>query len=157
MVAGPGARGPDPRPSVEDLLASVPAPRPIDEKSLPTEEGGGVGIPEFPDIFRAAGMTDPAHGYSAYKVLKIFSSQGFTALEPKAKAAALAGFLNMNPSGPVPVADIIQDAVRRDQALDKFEEFLSQAPSWPKLQQIDKDNAKLQAEIDTLTLKNGDA
>ena len=31
----------------------------------------------------------------------------------RAKAAALTGFLNMNPSGPVPITDVVQDAVRR--------------------------------------------
>ena len=72
---------------------------------------------------------------------------------PRAKAAALTGFLNMNPSGPVPITDIVQDAVRRDQALDKFEEFL-RAKLATRAQQTDKDNAKLQAEIDEVTRRN---
>lgn len=148
-----GPRGAPPPQSVEELLASVPAPRPIDEKSLPAGEGGGVGIPDFPDIFRAAGITEPAHGYTAYKVLEILSSDGFAGLEPKAKAAALAGFLKMNPTGPVPLADIIQDAVRRDQALDKFEDFLK-AKLEGRRTEIEKENAKLQSEIDALTLRN---
>jgi len=152
-MAGAGSRGPGQGPSVEELLASVPAPRPIDEKKLPADEGGGVGIPDFPDIFKAAGITEPAHGYTAYKVLEILSSDGFSGLDPKSKAAALGGFLKMNPSGPVPLADIIQDAVRRDQALDKFEEFLK-AKLQGRNAEVEKENAKLQAEIDQLTLRN---
>src|SRR4028118_1940115 len=130
--------------SVEDILASIPKTPPrLDEKVLapapPPRSGsgatagaesagnqgsGGVEIPDFETIYRSAGITDPPHGYSASKVQEILSSPEFAPLESKAKAAALSGFLKMNPTGPVPIADVIQDAVRRDQALDKFEEIL---------------------------------
>jgi hypothetical protein len=141
-------------PSVDEILAGIAPLEPIDEKDLPAPpEGGGVGIPDFPDIYRSAGITEPRHGYTAHKVAEILSSDDFAGLDGKAKAAALAGFLKMNPSGPVPLADVVQDAVRRDQALDKFEQFLR-----TKLQgrqaEIEKENAKLQAEIDELTLQN---
>ena len=59
----------------------------------------------------------------------------------------------MNPSGPVPITDVVQDAVRRDQALDKFEEFL-RSKLGARAEQIDKDNAQLQAEIDEVTRRN---
>ncbi|HEY4562830.1 MAG TPA: hypothetical protein VIJ36_07610, partial [Thermoanaerobaculia bacterium] len=71
----------------------------------------------------------------------------------RAKAAALTGFLNMSPSGPVPITDVVQDAVRRDQALDKFEEFLRNKLGG-RSGQIDKENAQLQAEIDEVTRRN---
>lgn len=150
----PSASAP-PRPqTVEEILASVPAAPPVDEKALPAVEGpAGMDIPDFPDIYRAAGIEDPAHGYSSHKVLEIFSSPEFAPLEPKAKAAALSGFLKMNPSGPVPIADVIQDAVRRDQALDKFEEFL-RSKLTARAAEVEKETARLQAEIDALTLKN---
>jgi len=146
-LAGPPA-------DIRDLLGTIPEPPAIDERKLAAAGGGeGDEIPDFPAIYRAAGVTDPAHGYSAYKVLEIFSSPGFAALDTRAKAAALTGFLNMNPSGPVPVTDIVQDAVRRDQALDKFEEFLRKKLE-ERSQQIEKDNAQLQAEIDEVTRRN---
>ncbi|HEY4564273.1 MAG TPA: hypothetical protein VIJ36_14910, partial [Thermoanaerobaculia bacterium] len=126
----PGAKATPPPPGmptdIRDLLGTIPEPPAIDEKKLPpasTDEGGGD-IPDFPAVYKAAGVVDPPHGYSAYKVLEIFASPGFAALDMRAKAAALTGFLNMSPSGPVPITDVVQDAVRRDQALDKFEEFL---------------------------------
>jgi DNA-binding transcriptional MerR regulator len=164
-------------PSVEDILASIPKTPPrMDERVLASapapasaqspaapkagEAGGGAGestggveIPDFETIYRSAGITDPAHGYSASKVQEILSSPEFAPLENKAKAAALAGFLKMNPSGPVPLADVIQDAVRRDQALDKFEEIL-RANIDRRAGQIEQDNARLQAEIDELTRRN---
>lgn len=145
---------------IRELLDSIPAPPPIDEAKLPAPvvagpEGDGGDIPDFPDIYKAAGVVEPVHGYSAYKVLEIFASPGFAALDTRAKAAALTGFLNMNPSGPVPITDVVQDAVRRDQALDKFEEFLRNKLG-ARSEQIDKDNAQLQAEIDEITRRNRD-
>jgi hypothetical protein len=153
---------PGPPADIRDLLGTLPEAPPIDEKRLAAETGGGAGagtdegsdeIPDFPAIYRAAGVSDPAHGYSAYKVLEIFASPGFAALDTRAKAAALTGFLNMNPTGPVPITDVVQDALRRDQALDKFEEFLRRKLT-ERTEQIEKDNAQLQAEIDEVTRRN---
>jgi hypothetical protein len=141
---------------IRELLGTLPEPPSIDERKLAAESGGaaeGDEIPDFPAIYRAAGVTDPPHGYSSYKVLEIFASPGFAALDTRAKAAALAGFLNMNPTGPVPVTDVVQDAVRRDQALDKFEEFLRKKLA-ARAEQIEKDNAQLQAEIDDVIRRN---
>lgn len=154
----PGPKDLPPPPSmpkdIRDLLGTIPEPPAIDERKLPPEsadEGGD--IPDFPAIYKAAGVVNPPHGYSAYKVLEIFASPGFAALDTRAKAAALTGFLNMNPSGPVPITDVVQDAVRRDQALDKFEEFL-RTKLGGRSEQIDKENAQLQAEIDEVTRRN---
>jgi hypothetical protein len=143
---------PGPPTDIRELLGTLPEAPPIDERKLDTEAEGDE-IPDFPAIYRAAGVTDPAHGYSAYKVLEIFASPGFAALDTRAKAAALTGFLNMNPTGPVPITDVVQDAVRRDQALDRFEEFLRRKLA-ERTEQIEKDNAQLQAEIDEVTRKN---
>ena len=149
----PGPKDLPPPPSmpkdIRDLLGTIPEPPAIDERKLPPEsadEGGD--IPDFPAIYKAAGVVDPPHGYSAYKVLAIFAS-----LDTRAKAAAFTGFLNMSPSGPVPITDVVQDAVRRDQALDKFEEFL-RSKLGGRSEQIDKENAQLQAEIDEVTRRN---
>ncbi len=154
----PAASGSRPAPPTDlrDLLGDIPAPPPIDERKLAAaapEGGDDDDIPDFPAVYKAAGVVDPPHGYSAYKVLEIFASPGFASLDLRAKAAALTGFLNMAPSGPVPVTDIVQDAVRRDQALDKFEEFL-RSKQGARAEQIDKENARLQAEIDEITRRN---
>ncbi|HEX4963185.1 MAG TPA: hypothetical protein VF173_20305 [Thermoanaerobaculia bacterium] len=147
---------PGPPADIRDLLGTLPTAPVIDETKLPpppADDEGGGDVPDFAAIYKAAGVTDPSHGYTAYKVLEIFASPGFAALDARAKAAALTGFLNMNPSGPVPVTDIVQDAVRRDQALDKFEEFLRTKLN-SRSAQLDKDNAQLQAEIDEVSRRN---
>ena len=119
-------------------------------------EIAGMDIPDFAAIYRAAGIQDPAHGYTAHKVLEILSSSDFANLDSRAKAAALAGFLRMNPTGPVPITDIVQDAVRRDQALDRFEDFL-RTKLKARSEEKEKENARLQAEIDELMRKNREA
>jgi len=144
---------PGPPTDIRDLLGALPEPQAIDEAKLAAESGDSDEIPDFPAVYSASGIIDPPHGYSAYKVLEIFSSPGFSALDMRAKAAAFTGFLNMNPSGPVPVTDIVQDAVKRDQALDKFEEFL-RSKLVSHSERIEKENAALQAEVDELTRRN---
>jgi hypothetical protein len=144
---------------IRDLLGSLQPPPEIDEKMLaevePNEDGedGGPGIPDFAAIYTAAKIQNPAHGYTAHKVLEILSSPHLANLDSKAKAAALAGFLQMNPTGPVPITDVVQDAVRRDQALDKFEDFL-RTKLKARTEQMEKENARLQAEIDEIVRRN---
>jgi hypothetical protein len=173
-VASPGASAsPKPAPAavpdLDQLLASIPASG-LDDKKLESlaakspktaadpaaggsDENAGAEIPDFGAIYRAAGIEVPAHGYSAFKILEILESPDLAPLDPKAKAAALGGFLKMNPGGPVPLSDIIQDAVRRDQALDRFEEFL-RGKLETRAAESERQNAALQAEIDELTRKN---
>lgn len=159
-LSRPAAPPPGSPVDIRELLGDIPAPPSIDERKLAEASAAagadgeeGDDVPDFPAIYRAAGVTDPPHGYSAYKVLEIFSSPGFASLDLRAKAAALTGFLNMNPSGPVPITDVVQDAVRRDQALDKFEEFL-RGKAASRSAEIEKENARLQAEIDEIARRN---
>jgi hypothetical protein len=145
---------------IRELLGTLPPPE-IDEKALAsaaqTEGGGGSepggDIPDFMAIYKAAGIADPPHGYTAHKVLEILSSSDLANLDSRAKAAALAGFLRMNPTGPVPITDVVQDAVRRDQALDKFEDFL-RTKLKARTEEMEKENARLQGEIDELVRRN---
>jgi len=161
---------------IRELLGTLQPPPEIDDKAFEAatkpaegarkaEPGGdagdmgeiaGMDIPDFAMIYKAAGIQDPAHGYTAHKVLEILSSSDFANLDSRAKAAALAGFLRMNPTGPVPITDIVQDAVRRDQALDRFEDFL-RTKLKARSEEKEKENARLQVELDELMRKNREA
>ena len=134
--------------SMKEIIHRVPAPR-LDEQSL----SQGNEIPDFPAIYKASGVQDPGHGFSAYKVLEILSAPDFATLDARAKAAALSGFLRMNPAGPVPIEDVIQDALARDTALDGFEAFLRMKLEARNADR-EKENASLQAGIDELARKN---
>lgn len=153
----PGAPPPPPppgRPNLGEVVKSVPPPKAVDESALPAGAASGLGdIPDFAAIYKASGVTSPAHGFSAEKVLEILSAPEFEPLDAKAKAAALMGFMKMNPSGPVPLSDVIQDALARDQALDGFEAFLAKKLE-QRQAQLDQENAGLQREIDEVTRRN---
>ena len=153
----PGAPPPPPppgRPNLGEVVKSVPPPRAVDESALPAGAASGLGdIPDFAAIYKASGVTAPAHGFSAEKVLEILSAPEFEPLDAKAKAAALMGFMKMNPSGPVPLSDVIQDALARDQALDGFEAFLAKKLE-QRQAQLDQESAALQREIDEVTRRN---
>ncbi|HWM94139.1 MAG TPA: hypothetical protein VN493_25505 [Thermoanaerobaculia bacterium] len=157
---------------IRELLGTMPPPPGADEDEKafeaaaasakagegsgdagPVGEIAGMDIPDFMAIYKAAGIQDPAHGYTAHKVLEILSSSDLANLDSRAKAAALAGFLRMNPTGPVPLTDVVQDAVRRDQALDRFEDFL-RTKLKARTEEVEKENARLQAEIDELVRRN---
>ncbi|MEO8359883.1 MAG: hypothetical protein ABI672_07630 [Vicinamibacteria bacterium] len=137
-----------PTPSMDEIIHRVPPPR-FDEQSL----APGNDIPDFPSIYKASGVKDPGHGFTAFKVLEILSSSDFEALDMKAKAAAMSGFLRMNPAGPVPIEDVIHDALARDNALDGFEGFLRMKLD-ARNSDREKENASLQAGIDDLTRRN---
>lgn len=151
----PAAR---PAPSMDQILAELPEAPEIDADMLPkvsanTGAVDEISIPTFAEIYRAAAIDDPPHGYSAGKILEMLQAPGLAGLDVKAKAAALAGFLEMNPSGPIAIADVIRDAVRRDQALDKFEELL-RTKLGELAARIERENAALQDEIDELTRRH---
>ncbi len=159
---------------LEELLRNLPPPKPIDESVLARRRRAGaptpavsaaptggaaaaaepsdtdLELPDFPAVYRAAGIGEPPHGFTAFKVLEMLQSPGLAELPPSAKASALAGFLKMNPGGPVAIGEIIQDAVRRDQALDRFEQFL-QSKLAERQAAAERANAALQAEIDALS------
>jgi hypothetical protein len=137
-----------PPPSMKEILHKVPAAR-LDEQSL----AGGEDIPDFPSIYKASGIKDPAHGFTAPKVLEILNSPDFAGLDTRAKAAALSGFLRMSPSGPVAIRDVIEDALARDTALDGFEGFLKMKLEARNADR-EKENEALQAGIDELARKN---
>jgi hypothetical protein len=143
---------------VRDLLGNMPPPPPIDDKALEeasatVPDDSSAEMPDFAAVYKSAGIVDPPHGFTALKVLQILLSPDLANLDSRAKASALSGFLKMNPAGPVPIADIVQDAVRRDQALDRFEGFLRNKLK-SRTEQLEHENARLQAEIDDLARRN---
>ena len=139
---------------LDDIVAEVEAAPEVDEKRVaPASAGGALAFPSFAEVYAAAGIAQPAHGFTAFKVLEILEAPEFAGLEAKAKASALLGFLRRNPTGAVEIADVVKDAVRRDQALDKFEEFL-RAKLAERAAKLDAENAVLQAEIDDVVRRN---
>jgi hypothetical protein len=62
----------------------------------------------------------------------------------------------MNPAGAVSIADLLEDAVRRDQALDQFERFLQNKLA-DRGAKADQEIARLSAELDAAQKRLRDA
>ncbi len=97
-------------PSVSEIAAQVPAEMPLSDDLS--------GTPTFDEIYQAARIAPPSHGYSILKVADMLRSEHIASLPADVKRKSV--LLALDAAG-VPIADIIEDAVRRDRALDTFE------------------------------------
>jgi hypothetical protein len=87
-------------------------PRRITRSEVPAD------VADFEAVFTEAGIELPAHGYGIDKVAEMLDSKRLSTLSREVKASAVMAALE---AAGVPLRDVIQDAVRRDKALDAFE------------------------------------
>jgi len=98
----------------------------------------------FDDIYGAADIKAPAHGYSILKVSDMLNSEHIRAMPAEVKKGSI--MVALDAAG-VKIQEVIQDAIRRDQALDAFERV--------RLKSVDdlearkaEENRKVQADLD---------
>ncbi|HWZ42892.1 MAG TPA: hypothetical protein VNW97_05420 [Candidatus Saccharimonadales bacterium] len=100
----------------------------------------------LPGVYAQAGVPVPGHGFTILKVADMLGSSHLRSLSLEAKRAAILMALEANN---VQVNDVIEDAARRDLALNQYEarqqKTFQDFKTW-KLQQ----NQEIQAEIDLL-------
>ena len=101
-------------------------------------------LTSFDDIYGAADINAPAHGYSILKVSDMLNSEHIRAMPAEVKKGSI--LVALEAAG-VKLQDVIQDAIRRDQALDAFERV--------RLKSVDdlearkaEENRKVQADLD---------
>ena len=75
-------------------------------------------------VYDAAKIVAPAHGYTVLKVAEMLDSEHIRTLQPDVKRKSV--MVALDAAG-VKVAEIVEDAVRRDRALDTYERVLSKA------------------------------
>lgn len=98
----------------------------------------------FDDIYDAAGIQAPAHRYTILKIADMLESEHIRGMAAPVKRSSI--LVALDAAG-VKINDIIQDAVRRDRALDAFEAL--QARALDKLEaEKNKELAQIQAEMD---------
>ena len=85
---------------------------PVAETRLPAN------IEDFSAVYAEAGVVTPEHGYGIDKVAEMLQGKRLANLARELKATAVLAALE---AAGVAARDVIQDAVRRDQALDAFE------------------------------------
>jgi hypothetical protein len=112
--AGPGAAPSEVSPEREIPPAAfedVNAPRIV-------RSAVAASVDSFEAVYDEAGIQLPAHKYGVDKVSEMLESKRLASLGREVKATAVLAALE---AAQVPIRDIIQDAVRRDKALDDFE------------------------------------
>ena len=96
-------------------------------------------------VYEAAKIAAPAHGYTVLKVAEMLDSEHIRALPPDVKRKSVMVALD---AARVKVTEIVEDAVRRDRALDTYEKVLSKAVDDLRAQTA-ADNQRIEQEIAT--------
>jgi hypothetical protein len=76
---------------------------------------------DLAEIYRSAQIPTPPHGYTVLKVAEMLQSEHIRALPSEVKQKSI--MVALDAAG-VKVAEIIEDAVQRDRALDTYERVL---------------------------------
>ncbi len=96
------------------------------------------------DIYQAAEIHPPAHGFTIGKVAEMLRSEHIRNLPREVKRSSV--LVALDAVG-APLQDVIQDAMKRDQALDTFEQVQEKALNQLQAQK-EQENQQIQAEID---------
>lgn len=114
-AAGPGdAVGASPR-RVDDVAAEPAV--------VLTPEADVSGAGAIADVYEAARIPVPAHGYTVLKIADMLQSEHLQALPSDVKRKSI--LVALDAAG-VPVDEIVRDAVARDRALDTYERVLAE-------------------------------
>lgn len=98
----------------------------------------------FDEIYAAAEIATPPHGFTIYKIADMLKSEHIRSLPVEIKRSSVLLALD---AASVSLQDVIQDAVRRDRALDTFESVQQRALEQLEARKADE-NRKLQEEAD---------
>ena len=110
----------------------------------PHFRGKLAGPVSFDEIYAAAEINAPTHGYTILKVADMLSSEHIRSLPPEVRRRSVLVALD---AASVKIEDVIQDAVRRDKALDVYERVQNKALDDLQLRK-NEENQKIQAELD---------
>jgi len=98
----------------------------------------------FAEIYAAAEIHPPVHGFTIEKVGDMLRSEHIRNMPRDVKRSSV--LVALEAVG-APVQDVIQDAMKRDQALDTFESVQEKALNQLETQKT-QENQQIQAEID---------
>ena len=124
----------------------------VKDANADAELSGPVTAPvSFDDVYGAAQIQAPAHGYSVLKVAEMLQSEHLQSLPVDVKKRSI--LVALDAAG-VKVADIVEDAVRRDRALDTYERVLLKnleqlrGEKEREITQLEETIARSRAELD---------
>jgi len=100
----------------------------------------------FEDIYKAAEIPVPPHGYSIMKISEMLQSEHIRSMPADVKRSSV--LVALDAAG-VDIKDVIQDAVRRDRALDVYENVQQKAIEDLEARKT-KENSQIQTELDRM-------
>lgn len=133
-----------PRQTVAEVAARVVQAPPPKFKNV------GANPASFDEIYQAAEIKGPPHGYSITKVAEMLESEHIRSLPPKVKRSSV--LVALEAAG-VKLEEVIQDAVARDRALDTYERVQDKSVADLETRKL-RENKEIQAEIDRLVAEH---
>jgi len=134
--AGPPA--PNAAQAIADIAASV-APEP--RFTTPVHNAAS-----FEEIYSAAEIAAPAHGFNIMKVAEMLRSEHIRNLPREVKRSSV--LVALEASG-APLQEVIEDAVKRDRALDTFERVQQKSVEELEARKA-QENQQIQTELDRI-------
>ncbi|HLK64456.1 MAG TPA: hypothetical protein VKU19_13515 [Bryobacteraceae bacterium] len=127
--------------AIADIAASTAVISPSQFASTPAN------TTSFNEIYEAAEIHPPAHGFTIMKVGEMLRSEHIRSLPKEVKRSSV--LVALEASG-APLEDVIQDAVKRDRALDTFERVQEKALAELEARKL-QENQQIQTEMDRVT------
>jgi hypothetical protein len=128
--------------AVADIAATV-APEP--KFSTPVANSTS-----FEEVYNAAEIHPPAHGFTIMKVAEMLHSEHIRNLPRDVKRSSVLVALE---AAAAPLQDVIEDAVKRDRALDTFERVQERSVGELEARKT-KENQQIQAEMDQIVAEH---
>jgi hypothetical protein len=128
--------------AIADIAAAV-APEP--QFRTPVQNAAS-----FEEIYTAAEIRPPAHGYSIMKVAEMLRSEHIRNLPREVKRSSV--LVALEASG-APIQEVIEDAVKRDRALDTFERVQQRGVEELESRKA-QENQQIQAELDRVATEH---
>lgn len=151
---------PSPEASAEADDSSEASPAPVNAAQavadiaaatavIPTAQFAAVtaNLTSFNEIYDAAEIHPPAHGFTIMKVGDMLRSEHIRNLPKDVKRSSV--LVALEAAG-APIEDVIQDAVKRDRALDTFERVQEKSVAELEARKT-QENQQIQAEMDRAT------
>jgi len=123
---------------VSEIAASIPA--------APTFTAPVADPTSFAEVYRAAEVPCPAHGYTIEKVANMLQSEHLRGLSAEVRRSSI--LVALEASG-AKIEEVIQDAVRRDRALDGYERVLQKSLDEVQSRKSEE-NRRIEAEMNKM-------
>jgi len=129
---------------------TTPTEVPVNKPNMHAAEAGsgpGNELLSYDDIYHAAGIMSPRSGYGIHKVVDMLNSDRIRDLSKDVQRASV--LMALEAAG-ASVGELLQDATRRQQALNSYEDAQRK-----QLEEFEsrksQENAQIQAEMDRVT------